>query len=286
MFVVVAAIAIGCGSTKAATPPRHEIYVSLGDSYAAGFQPTGPHKGATNRNGFAYQVVGLAAKRGYTLQLANFGCGGATTVSLTAQKGCHQLGPGGIRYPKESQLAAALAYLKAHKGQISLVTMSLGGNDVTSCAKATDVVGCVTTAVAHIKTNLGAELQQLRAAVGPTTLIVGTTYPDVILGSYLDPSPSAQSLAKLSVTAFQSLINPALGQAYQAVGGTLVDVTTATGAYTPLTDTTTLAPYGTIPQAVAKVCELTYYCQYKDIHPKTAGYTIIAKLVASELRER
>ncbi len=280
--IAVAAIAAGCSSTKTPAAPT-ELYVSLGDSYAAGYQPTGPHKGATTRNGFAYQVVGLAAARGYDLKLVNFGCGGATTISLTAQRGCKQLGPGGVQYPKESQIQAALAYLEAHKGHVTLLTMSIGGNDVTSCADSPNAIECVTKAVNSIKANLAPILKSLRAAAGPKTLIIGTTYPDVILGDYLQPSATDKNLAQLSVTAFQQLINPTLALAYQQIGGTLVDVTTKTGAYIPFEQTTTLKPYGTIPKAVANVCELTFFCQYRDIHPKTAGYKLIAQLVADEL---
>jgi hypothetical protein len=59
-------------------------------------------------------------------------------------------------------------------------------------------------------------------------------------------------------------------------------VTRATGAYGRF-DTTTLAPYGTIPTPVAKVCKLTFFCQLLDIHMKTPGYAVIAKLVAGTL---
>ena len=60
-----------------------------------------------------------------------------------------------------------------------------------------------------------------------------------------------------------------------------MDVTAATGAYTPLTTTVTVAPYGTIPVAVAKVCTLTWYCAVGNIHATTEGYTLIGKLVAA-----
>jgi hypothetical protein len=134
-----------------------------------------------------------------------------------------------------------------------------------------------------IDKNLSILLSGLRAAAGPKVPIVGTTYPDVILGLDLSKSASSRSLARLSVVAFKDLINPALKKQYTAVGGTFVDVTAATGAYGPLTATTDLPPYGTIPVPVAKVCELTFFCQYQDIHPRTAGYTIIAKLVVGTL---
>ena len=62
-----------------------------------------------------------------------------------------------------------------------------------------------------------------------------------------------------------------------------MDVTKATGAYTPLEQTTTLAPYGEIPVAVAEVCKLTAYCTFRDIHPNPAGYAVIADLIAKTL---
>ena len=133
-----------------------------------------------------------------------------------------------------------------------------------------------------VKANGKALLERLRKAAGKKTRIVGITYPDVILGSWVGENPN-QDLAKLSVVAFQSLLNPALKEMYESVGGTFVDVTKATGAYTPLEQTTTLAPYGEIPVAVAEICKLTAYCAYRDIHPNATGYGIIADLVAKTL---
>ena len=121
-----------------------------------------------------------------------------------------------------------------------------------------------------VKANGKVLLKRLRKAAGPKTRIVGITYPDVILGAWVGENPD-QELAKLSVVAFQSLLNPALKEMYESVGGRFVDVTKATGAYTPLEQTTTLAPYGEIPVAVAEVCKLTAYCAYRDIHPNTEG---------------
>ena len=260
-------------------------YVSLGDSYAVGWEPTGRGGvGNTTTHGYAYQVPGLASALGYHLALVNFGCGGATTASILNSHGCALSGPGAPTYPDQSQAAAAEAFLSKHQGKIGLVTVSIGGNDlVTDCISGTDPVGCVRTAAASITANLPVLLQALRAAAGPGVPIVGITYPDFVLGDYLSTKLSTRALASLSVTSFMDVFNPALQKQYEAIGATFVDVTSDTGAYTPFVQTTTLAPYGTIPVAVARVCQLTFYCQYGDIHPRTAGYTEIAELIAADL---
>src|ERR1700731_3430920 len=67
-----------------AAAPAKRYYVSLGDSYAVGYQPG---LGIT-RHGFADQVVTKATRRGYHLQLVNFGCGGATTTSILRAPSC------------------------------------------------------------------------------------------------------------------------------------------------------------------------------------------------------
>jgi lysophospholipase L1-like esterase len=224
----------------------------------------------------------------YDVRLTNCGWGGATTTSVLQDVGCRQdgLGPGASQYAPQTQTAAAEAFLRQHRGSVALVTVSIGGNDVTECGKAPDAVTCVTEAVKSIRTNLTTMVKGLRDAAGSKTRIVGITYPDVVLGDELSPDPQQRKTAELSVTAFKSLINPTLKSVYESVDGSFVDVTAATGAYTPLTQTTTLAPYGTIPVAVAKVCQLTFYCEFQDIHPRTEGYRVISDLVTATLPRR
>jgi lysophospholipase L1-like esterase len=283
LVAVVPAVVPVAGAPAGAAEPSPQYYVSLGDSYAAGYQPTGPGTGHTTTNGFAYQVPALAARRGYHLRLANFGCGGATTTSIIDSAGCPLLGPGGVAYPDVSQAAAAEQFLDSHRGKIGLITVSIGGNDITGCATQAQPVQCVTAALGTIDANLTTLLTGLRNAAGPKVPIVGTTYPDVVLGTYTSGQPAQQALAKLSVTVFKSAFNPALRARYEAAGGRLVDVTAATGAYGSFARTTRVAPYGTLPTPVARVCQLTYYCQYRDIHPRTPGYAIIAHLVVGTL---
>lgn len=256
-------------------PENVPLYVSIGDSYAAGYQPD---KG-NNRAGFAYQVADRLAAQGAPLQLVNFACSGATTASILERAGCDSLGPGAPAYPDQTQVGAVQRFLAEHPGQVKLITVSIGGNDVTACATQADPVGCVSQAVTALKANLATLLADLRQAAGPATRIIGITYPDVVLGGYLSGDPAQQQLAMLSIDAFKLVINPALQQAYEAAGATFIDVTEATGAYGSFAETTTLAPYGAIPAPVAKVCQLTYICSKRDIHPTDEGYSLIADLV-------
>ena len=254
-------------------------YVSLGDSYSVGYQPT---KGATP--GYATYVA-----RHTGLTLANFGCAGATTTSLLNTVGCPAVLPntaGGMTYPTTTQMAAATAFITAHAGHIGLITVTIGGNDVVPCARASNPITCVGTAVTAIKNNVTSIASQLRSAAGPKVAIIGSTYPDVILGTYVYPtnpaSTAAIGLANISVVAFKSLVNPALAQSYAASFGAFVDVTKATGAYTSLKRTVHTKAYGTIPVPVASVCTLTWFCQKGDIHPMNQGYTLIGKLIVAK----
>lgn len=254
-------------------------YVSLGDSYAVGYQPG---KGATP--GYAAYVA-----RHTGLTPANFGCAGATTTSLLTDVGCPAVLPhttGGMTYPTTTQIAAATAFIAAHRGHVGLITVSIGGNDVVPCARASNPITCVATAVTTIKAGVTSIASQLRAAAGPKVPIIGSTYPDVILGTYVYPtnpaSTAAVNLANISVVAFKSLVNPALAQSYASSLAAFVDVTKATGAYTSLKRTVHTKAYGTIPVPVASVCTLTWFCQKGDIHPMNQGYTLIGKLIVAK----
>jgi lysophospholipase L1-like esterase len=287
MILLALVVALAVPAAAEAAKAKRQYYVSLGDSYASGYQPTGPGQGANTRNGFAYQVPKLAKERGYRLRLVNFGCGGATTTSLLEQGDCHPraLGPGGRQYGGRTQIGAAERFLRRHRGAVGLITVSIGGNDVTRCAREADPIPCVVAAVAAISENVTEIATRLRAAAGKRVRIVGTTYPDVILGQWVGENAD-HALARLSVTAFKDFINPALSEAYEAAGGRLVDVTAASGAYRSLDELVTF-PSGTqVPKPVADVCRLTLYCEFRDIHARTSGYRLIDELVAGSLPRR
>lgn len=273
-----ASLAASCSNESHASSGSGGYLVALGDSYAVGYQPgKGTGAGYTD---YAAKKLGLT--------LANFGCGGATTTSILNQIGCPAAAraKAGVEvYNTQTQIAAAVAFIKAHKDQVKLITVSIGGNDVTACAQDANPIPCVSAADAAIKTNVTSLASQLRAAAGSSPTLLGTTYPDVILGSWVYPSqPPDQArmdLANLSVTAFKSLVNPTLAGAYETAQGELVDVTQGTGAYGPMTAMTSVPTFGSLPTPVARICQLTWYCSQGNIHANNAGYTLIGQMVTA-----
>ena len=255
-----------------------QVYVSIGDSYAAGYQPQSRRGGSTSQSGFAYQLVAKAAMKGRTLRLINFGCSGETTTQIVDENGCQAaaLGPGAPAYPDTPQSEAALDVIKTDPAAIKLVTMVMGGNDVAGCLTAADQQQCIEQAIPTVQRNVSALVAAIRREVGPSVKIVGLTYPDAFLGEYLRGTPAAVELAGKSRELFKNYLNPALKKSYADNGADFVDITALSGAYGPIDQTTTVNPYGVLPLPVARVCRLTFYCQYHDVHPTTSGYSFIA----------
>lgn len=277
--------ALGALALVPAAQARPTQYlVALGDSYAVGYQP-----GMGNtKEGYVYQAASLARKRGYKLKVVNFGCGGATTESMMNSVGCAKdgLGPGAKEF-NTTQIAAATEFIKANRKKVALITVSISGNDVTKCVKASDPISCVAAAQTAIKANVGNAAKQLREAAGSKPVMVGSTYPDVVLGAWVNPgTPGGKNIASLSVIAFKELINPSLKASYAEGKGKFVDVTAKTGAYGDMNKLVTLSPFGSIPRPVADVCKVSWYCSKGDIHANKAGYGIIAKMVVGQLPKR
>jgi lysophospholipase L1-like esterase len=273
------------GPAAASQRSRAEYDVSLGDSYGAGYQPVASAQAGRDTEGFAYQVVGMAKAKGDNFTLRNFACDGATTATILRQSGCSLTAPGpdAVSYPAQTQAAAADQFIAHHPGQIGLITVSIGGNDILGCAAATIFISCVTNALTTIADNLHQLLIGVRAAAGPTVPIVGLTYPDVFLGLYPSKDPEQKQLATVSILGFEHVFNPALSSAYAAAGATFVDVTRASGAYIPLTESRPSGSHGSTPVAVADVCALTFYCRLQDVHPTNSGGALIARLIVATL---
>src|SRR5437763_17065690 len=108
-------------AAHAAAKPRKQFYLSLGDSYAVGYQ--GDVK-RTAHKGFADQLVPLARKKGYAFTNVNQGFGDAATTSMLQHKACAALAlaPAAANYPHQTQVHAAGAFVKNDRSRIGPVT--------------------------------------------------------------------------------------------------------------------------------------------------------------------
>jgi hypothetical protein len=258
-------------ASGAASAPLY--YISLGDSMAEGYQP-GFANGSETLHGYANQVVSMLARSRH-LTLENFGCGGATSWTMRTDRGCTTGGMAlrAATYPSSTQLAAAIHFIEKHRGRIGLITIVIGDNDLGL------------SPLSSIASNIQVITSHLRAVAGPKVPLFGIGYPDLGLAQWLQGA-SGQAAAQSTVAQYQSQIDPMFTTAYSTSHVHFVDVATAFGTFTPLTQTVTLAPYGVVPYAVAQICTLTWKCAQGDDHPTGAGYTQIAALIVRAYRSR
>src|SRR2546421_4825735 len=119
---VAALIGLTLTVTPASAAKRTDYYLALGDSLAFGFQPTPDHD-------FTHGYVQQLSATLPNLVLDNLGCPGETSTSLVLGGKCPY--PGG-----RSQLDTAIAFLRAHRGKVRLITLDIGGNDGDHCVTA------------------------------------------------------------------------------------------------------------------------------------------------------
>ena len=195
--------------------------------------------------------------------------------------------PGGRRYGGRTQLAAAEAFLRANRARTALVTVSIGGNDVTACAQTPGAdrrASCRRSQTAG--RNVLEAARRLRRAAGPRVRIVGTTYPDVLLGLYARRRPGRAEPRRADRHGVQDVHRPDARGARTRRRAAVRRRDRGLGRLHPAGPDDDAAPYGTVPVAVARTCELTYYCAFRDIHARTDGYRLIAELVARTLPRR
>ncbi|MEP6631651.1 MAG: SGNH/GDSL hydrolase family protein [Lapillicoccus sp.] len=244
-------------SASTASAPADGWYLALGDSLAAGRQPT---TGDQPTRGYAGPVLaGLQQNRPGTA-LKNLGCSGETTGSM--------LRGGLCRYPEGNQVAAATAFLTANPGRVPFVTLDIGANNVLRCATPAIDQACATSSTTAAANDLATILSRLRAAAPQATIVV-LTYYNPLLAAYRQ-SPAGQQLAAQSQPLLADL-NRAVAAAGTAVGAKVADVA---GAFA--TTTTTGSPE---PTNVARICAWTWMCTRNDIHANDDGYAAMARAV-------
>ena len=282
--ILVSALAIWwCTARAVAThaDDTERYYVSIGDSYAAGYRPDGPERGSTSRDGFAYQVADSLQQHGSHWKLVNFGCSGESAHGMAFDRGC-VLGaraPDGAEYPYDPQFVAAGKFIAEHHDRIGLVTIVVGGNDVLRCLDEIDPMRaqtCAEAAIPDMVMSLDALLAGIRNDVGESVPIVGVSYINAFLADAMKADPSAQHRASASTALFENYLNPALLQTYSRYGAHFADTTAVAGGYLPQTEKTWVPEYGTVTASIGRICALTYYCTYGDVHPNRAGHALIA----------
>ena len=246
-------------SVDAAGDHSTTYYLSLGDSLAEGFQPNGDLA-----HGYADQLHAALATDNPKLELVKLGCGGESTSSMrfgsqlpTVVLSCGTPRDYNSLFPKGTQLAEAVSFLKAHKGKVELVTIDIGANDIQRFDAAGHLIICVfedagcEAQLAAMSGNLAAILAELRAAAGPGVPIVGMTYYNAFAPLF-DPEADA------NVTEFNGMLTSTYGTAS-------VSVADVAGAF-----------HNGQPDSVEFICAWTWVCTFGDPHPNTAGYGVIA----------
>ena len=170
-----------------------QYYVSLGTSLAVGIQPDAHGKNQPTHDGYADQLYQLLRLTRPRLQLVKLGCPGETSTTLIAGGLCPYAGPA------MSQLEAATAFLEAHRGAVTLITLDIGANDVLPCANVrTGRINqpCVEVALTSLARNLPYVLATLREAAGPGVPIVALNYYNPLVAAWrLGPAGHAAARA-------------------------------------------------------------------------------------------
>jgi lysophospholipase L1-like esterase len=260
---------------------RPVYYVALGDSLSQGVQPATPPlppgvalgQSIETDAGYANDLYAHYQRAfGGRLTLVKLGCPGETSTSMLTGTGSP------CPYAQGSQLAAAVAFIAAHRSEVKLITIDIGANDIDGCASATTISqSCVTQGFASVAHNLPLILGALRKAAGKRTVIAGMNLYDPFLAEYLTGA-AGQEVATESVALGQSF-NQLLGKSYRAFGAATADVQGAFST-TDFTTTATLPGVGTVPLNVARICEWTWMCAASpvgpNIHANATGYRHIA----------
>jgi lysophospholipase L1-like esterase len=271
----VLAVFAGNPAAAATDAPHQFYYLALGDSLAVGVQPDA--QGNLQQTEFGYPDLIFADLHPAQpdLQLVKLGCSGETTLTFLAGGLCS--------YDAfHSQLETAVAFLLAHRGDVRLVTINLGGNDIGGCADLSGIdYKCVEQSTDRVRIKLSIAMAAIRAAAGSQVPIIGMNFYDPLLAFALFGAPDIAQ-ASIPVTVG---INDMLEQVYGSVRASTADVESA--FQTLVTTPVTVPGLGEIPLNLARICQYTFMCVPPPVgpntHPTNDGYRTIADAFEAEL---
>ena len=239
-------------------------YLALGDSVAAGTQQPLPF----TPNGYTNELFDHLEDEYEFDNFVNLACPGEDTVEMRFGIGSACYGSGGT-----SQLDVAVAYLTANPGEVKLISIVMGANDILGCSPADPP--CFFGQLGQIGANLPVIIGTLQT-VAPGVPIVAMNYYNPNLAFWVT-GPAGPALATQSL-AIISVFNGTLEGIYDAAGVPVADVETAFGTFK--------TGGGDPPRNVRLVCKLTLMCEKSggvfvlspqpDIHPSNRGYRRIA----------
>jgi lysophospholipase L1-like esterase len=283
LAVAVAAALTACSGPATSVQSHVEsvpatYYLALGDSLSRGVQPDAAGTSVPTGQGYPDQLYAVLHRGQPALQLVKLGCPGETTATMIH---------GGIcRYRDGSQLAAAAAFLSAHRGRVVLVTIDIGANDPEDCGSAAGLralTSCIGTNLPAVIGNLGTILTRLRAAAGPDVRMVGMSYYLPALAEWRQGTVG-QGVAWVSER-LAAGYNDLLDRAYASSSVRVADVF---GAFetSDFGNHVAVPGVGTVPRNVARICQWTWACasppRGPNQHANQAGYGVIARAFLSE----
>jgi lysophospholipase L1-like esterase len=253
-------------AASAASGPVYQApqayYLALGDSIAYGFQPAKasarlpPSRFNTGYvDVFAARLRTIAPK----LRVVNYACPGESTKTFI-NGGC----PGrrdvrGLHDAfKGTQLGAALAFLRAHRGQVSPITLTLWGNDVFEFSPACK--GDLLCTRSHAKAGLARFASRLATIVGRLRA-AGPKAEIILTGAW---NFDVQHLAQTDPL-------------FRSIDATIARVAAARKArVAKMYPAFSPSPVENPARAKARICALTFICSKGDPHPTDAGYRAMA----------
>jgi len=275
--VAVAAAVTACSGPGATTRPHAATpatyYLALGDSLSQGVQPDAAGSSVETGQGYANQLYAMLRSAHPGLRLVKLGCPGETTATMIHGGICH--------YAGGSQLAAAVAFLSAHRGHVFLVTMDIGANDPEDCGSKLSLSGlstCVGTDIPDAISNVKSILARLQAAAGAGVRFIGMSYYLPALAQWRNGMPG-EAIAWVSEK-LAAEYNDLLNRAYAQSG---VRVANVFGAFdtSDFGNQTAVPGIGTVPRNVALICRWTWECasppRGPNQHANQAGYGVIAR---------
>jgi lysophospholipase L1-like esterase len=264
--LVALVLLVGIAPAQAAAGEQR-YYLSLGDSLAFGFQRAKAEAGlppAAFKTGYSDLLAARLEHGRRPLSLVNYGCPGeSTTTFITGACPWQAAGLPLHDTFAGPQLDAAVTFLKANRGRVDVVTLSLWGNDANAfVASCNGNVQCIIegapAAIAAVAANLSTILTTIRRTAPDADVVVLGGY-DANLGAFPLTHPIIRQL------------NLAMADVAAANRVRFAD---PFPIFNPDGDTG------------ATLCALTLVCSEGDGHPSDAGYRALADLLHQQLTAR